>query len=40
MARDHWWTVPAILLLAIPLSLLIGGWAMLSWLMLPLAQRA
>jgi hypothetical protein len=28
------------LLLAIPLSLLIGGWAMLSWLLLPLAQRA
>jgi Endosomal/lysosomal potassium channel TMEM175 len=37
---DNWWTVPAILLLAIPLSLLIGGWAMLSWLLLPLAQRA
>jgi uncharacterized membrane protein len=38
--RDHSWTVPAILLLAIPLSLLIGGWAMLGWLLLPLAQRA
>jgi TMEM175 potassium channel family protein len=38
--RDRWWTVPAILLLAIPLSLLVGGWAMLSWLLLPLAGRA
>jgi uncharacterized membrane protein len=38
--RDRWWTVPAILLLAIPLSLLVGGWAMLSWLLLPLARRA
>jgi TMEM175 potassium channel family protein len=37
---DHWWTVPAILLLAIPLSLLVGGWALLLWLLLPLARRA
>ena len=38
--RDRWWTVPAVLLLAIPLSLLVGGWALLSWLTLPLARRA
>ena len=37
---DHWWTVPAVLLLAIPLSLLVGGWALLLWLALPLARRA
>jgi uncharacterized membrane protein len=37
---DHWWTVPVILLLAIPLSLLIGGKALLLWLVLPLARRA
>jgi uncharacterized membrane protein len=38
--RDRWWTVPAILLLAVPLSLLLGGKAMLVWLLLPLAHRA
>ena len=37
---DHWWTVPLILLLAIPLSLLVGGKALLLWLLLPLARRA
>jgi uncharacterized membrane protein len=36
----HWWTVPAILLLAIPLSLLVGGKALLLWILLPLARRA
>jgi hypothetical protein len=30
----------AILLLAVPLSLLLGGKAMLVWLLLPLAHRA
>jgi hypothetical protein len=37
---DHWWTLPGVLLLAIPLSLLVGGWALLLWLALPLARRA
>jgi hypothetical protein len=37
--RDRWWTVPAILMLAVPLSLLLGGKAMLVWLLLPLAHR-
>ena len=35
----RWWIVPAILLLAIPLSLLVGAWALLVWLLLPLARR-
>jgi uncharacterized membrane protein len=35
----HWWAVPAILLLAIPLSLLVGAWALLVWLLIPLARR-
>jgi Endosomal/lysosomal potassium channel TMEM175 len=30
----------ALLSLAIPLSLLVGGWALLLWLLLPLARRA
>jgi hypothetical protein len=35
----RWWIVPAILLLAIPLSLLVGARALLVWLLLPLARR-
>jgi hypothetical protein len=35
-----WWGAPAILLLAIPLSLLVGAWALLVWLLLvPLGRR-
>jgi hypothetical protein len=32
--------MPAILRLAIPLSLLVGAWALLVWLLLPLARPA
>jgi hypothetical protein len=35
-----WWVAPAILVLAIALSLLVGAWALLVWLLLiPLARR-
>jgi uncharacterized membrane protein len=37
---ERWWLVPAIMLLAIPFSLLVGAWALLVWLLLPLAARA
>jgi uncharacterized membrane protein len=36
----HWWPVPAVLLLAVPLSVLVGAWALLLWVLLPLARRA
>jgi uncharacterized membrane protein len=36
----RWWLVPAILMLAIPLSLLVGAWALLAWLLLAVARRA
>jgi uncharacterized membrane protein len=35
----RWWLGPAIVLLAVPLSLLVGTWALLVWLALPLAGR-
>jgi hypothetical protein len=39
-ADEAWWVAPAILLLAIPLSLLVGAWALLVWLLLvPLGRR-
>jgi hypothetical protein len=39
-ALSHrWWAVPGILLLAVPVSLLAGAWALLLWLLLPLARR-
>lgn len=36
----RWWAMPAILLLAVPLSLVFGAKALLVWLLLPLARRA
>jgi uncharacterized membrane protein len=39
-ADETWWAAPAILLLAIPLSALVGTWALLVWLLLiPLGRR-
>lgn len=34
-----WWAAPALMLLAIPLSLAIGGWAFLTWAILPRVIR-
>jgi hypothetical protein len=35
---ERWWVVPAIVLLAIPLSFAVGAYALLVWLALPLAR--
>jgi uncharacterized membrane protein len=35
----QWWLAPVILVLAIPLSLLLGAWALLIWLLLGVARR-
>jgi hypothetical protein len=35
----RWWLAPAILLLAIPFSVLVGAWALLLWLLLAVVRR-
>jgi Endosomal/lysosomal potassium channel TMEM175 len=40
MARDpRWWVAPTVVLAAIPASFVVGGWAPLVWLAVPLGAR-